>query len=491
MSVQDPFRTDWPQAISAEVIADRLPDLLRQVLPAYLGNQRWYGEKSQTLSSVRLDRPDVVAWESAFIALSIAALDFESGASFSYFVPFVIAPGISPGAIAFVTSADGTWSLVDERTSDRLHRWVWEGITHGARTERFQWHAAMTGQRLAELPVSRVLSGEQSNTNIAFGSEALVKIFRRVQPGLNPDVELGSFLTAERELTQIPRILADFRAAMADGTEASVGIAQAFLANATDGWSWLGEQMKIAGSDIDLRSAIQIAIRDLGTATAVVHLALASADEPEIRPEPITESDIDRWKTQTRGTVESILARVGERIESIEDQQARTQAEALLSYGDRLVASLAGYELLIGLNKSRVHGDYHLGQTLRRDNDWFILDFEGEPARPLAERRARYSPLKDVAGMLRSLGYARAFATQAESAWTDPARTLERVFLAGYRAGVYTSPLAASLMPLGEDGFAAALRPWIIDKAIYEIAYELDNRPSWLWVPIMSLFAGD
>lgn len=486
-----PKTFDWQGELNEATIIEHLPRLLNRFLEGYLPRQRWYGEKGHIVTQIDVDRPDVVVRNNAFVTLSVATLRFATGNSYRYFVPFVIELGESERTIVRLDTVGAVWSLVRSSTNEHFHSWLWEGIQGAAGTERFRWHLASDDFGEAGKPASRLLSGEQSNTNIAFGDQVLIKVFRRVQAGLNPDVELGAYLTNEAGLHSVPRVLADLRMTLPDGAEASTGIAQSFLADSTDGWTWLNEQLVKAGDDIDLRSAIQIAIRDLGGSTAEIHLALASARDPEIAPYPITESDIDRWSSQTRAGVESILRRVEDRLPSLEDEEARTQAEALINYGVQLRSSLAGYEALIGMNKTRVHGDYHLGQTLRRENEWFILDFEGEPARPLSERRARYSPLKDVAGMLRSLGYARAFSTQAESAWTDPARTLERVFLAGYRTGIYASPLAAGIVPMGEEGFAAALRPWIIDKAIYEIAYELDNRPSWLWVPIMSLFAGD
>lgn len=487
-----PKTFDWGGTLDTESLQETLPRLLRRFLEGYLPRQRWYGEKGHIVAGIEVGPPDTVAREGAFVTLSVATLTFGSGNSYNYFIPFVIALGEDDQTIVRIDAAGEIWSLVSPSASDHFHQWLWDGVRGGeAGTERFTWHLNSDQFHGAEKPASRALSGEQSNTNIAFGQEVLVKVFRRVQPGLNPDVELGAFLTSEAGLSSVPRVLGDLRMTLPDGQEASIGIAQSFLAGAQDGWSWLNEQLVIAGEDIDLRSSIQVAVRDLGRVTASIHLALAEAQIPEIEPQPITDADIDSWRSQTSSAVRSILERVESKLTTIKEEQARVQAEALVNYGDRLLASLAGYELLLGLNKTRVHGDYHLGQTLHRGGEWFVIDFEGEPARPLSERRARYSPLKDVAGMLRSLGYARAFATQAENAWTDPARTLERVFLAGYRTGIYSSPLASSIYPMSEEAFATALRPWIIDKAIYEIAYELDNRPSWLWVPIMSLFAGD
>lgn len=487
-----PRTFDWGGELNEQSLATTLPRLLNRFLESYLPRQRWYGEKGHVVTGIEVGAPDTVDVGDAFITLSVAQLTFGSGNTYSYFVPFVIARGENEETVVRIDAAGETWSLASTSTNERFHHWLWEGIrgaTSGS--NRFRWHVTGDQFRNADKPPSRRLSGEQSNTNIAFGEEVLLKLFRRVQPGLNPDVELGSFLTAEAGLSSVPRVLGDLRMTLPDGQEASIGIAQSFLAGSQDGWTWLNEQLVAAGNDVDLRSAIQVAIRDLGRVTATIHLALAEARDPEIEPQPITDIDIDRWRAQTTSAVESILNRVAAKLPTIEHNEARAQAEALINYGERLLASLAGYDLLLGLNKTRVHGDYHLGQTLHRGDGWFVIDFEGEPARPLAERRAHYSPLKDVAGMLRSLGYARAFATQAENAWTDPARTLERMFLAGYRTGIYASPLASSIFPMSEEAFSAALRPWIIDKAIYEIAYELDNRPSWLWVPIMSLFAGD
>jgi trehalose synthase-fused probable maltokinase len=481
---------DWGEELNQESLKRMLPRLLDGFLERYLPRQRWYGEKGNTLSEITVDSPDVAMLGESFVALSVASLRFEGGQSFQYFVPFVVEPGESERTLLRIEAVGSIWSLTDSSSSDRFHTWLWQGTQGRFDTEHFRWHVG-TDNAEKEKPASRLLSGEQSNTNIAFGDQVLIKVFRRVQAGLNPDVELGTFLTTEAGLQSVPRVIGDLRMVMARGEEASIGIAQQFLSGSLDGWTWLGEQLIAGGEATELRTTLQQAIRSLGVVTAEIHLALASAESVEIAPQSIESSDIERWRSQTNAAVEAILARVKEQLSSIEHQEARTHAETLLTSADQLRESLAGYDALAGFQKTRVHGDYHLGQTLRRNDEWFVLDFEGEPARPLSERRARYSPLKDVAGMLRSLGNARAFATQAPSAWTDPSRTLERSFLDGYRGQMATSPLAANIIPSDEATFSAALHPWIIDKAIYEIAYELDNRPSWLWMPIMSLFAGE
>jgi len=240
------------------------------------------------------------------------------------------------------------------------------------------------------------------------------------------------------------------------------------------------------------------ALRRLGERTGELHRALAADPaDPDFAPESISAADATAWEADTLTALAAVAndfqRQSRELPPTVQDVVARfLEAEPAL----RLRA--AGFRTLVGLPKTRVHGDYHLGQTLRtvRD-DWTILDFEGEPARPIAERRAKTSPLKDVAGMLRSFGYARGVARRDAAVTADLAAggtavladweiEARAAFLDGYRSGIAGAP---ALVPTDPAAFAAALAAWELDKALYEVHYEHSNRPDWLDLPLAALLA--
>jgi maltose alpha-D-glucosyltransferase/alpha-amylase len=238
------------------------------------------------------------------------------------------------------------------------------------------------------------------------------------------------------------------------------------------------------------------AARLLGERTGRLHVALAQApDEPAFAPEPITKADAERWEADLLANLRATVDGVRARAPAL-GPELRSQVAELPGRMPALERRAAGFRAQIGTAKSRVHGDYHLGQVLRTpDDDWVILDFEGEPARTIAERRAKTSPLKDVAGMLRSFGYARGAALRALPGGVDQAATARRLaewetaarraFLAGYRSAVRQAPVA--VVPANATAFAAAVAAWELDKTVYEIGYELGNRPDWLELPLAAL----
>jgi maltose alpha-D-glucosyltransferase/alpha-amylase len=225
-----------------------------------------------------------------------------------------------------------------------------------------------------------------------------------------------------------------------------------------------------------------------------MHLALASAhDDPALAPEQIRPEDAAAWQRACAGAV-AATARALESVAAHQPRQTRELIDAFVSLTPRLIDQTAGFERLIGRTKTRVHGDYHLGQTLRTaTGDFVILDFEGEPQRPIGERRAKTSPLKDVAGMLRSFGYARGAAERQALERDDSAdldrseliaweRAARRAFLDSYLAESRRG--GATYLPTSDDDIRQALAAWELDKALYEVNYEINNRPDWLALPL-------
>ncbi|WP_320777378.1 maltokinase N-terminal cap-like domain-containing protein [Streptomyces sp. CRN 30] len=289
----------------------------------------------------------------------------------------------------------------------------------------------------------RLLDAEQSNSSLVYGDELILKVFRRVQPGVNPDLEVPGAL-ARQGCGRVPAPVAWFRTT--HPFEATLGVLQPFLHDATDGWS-LALDALAAGDDFTAQA------HALGRATADVHLALASA-----------------FPAGAPGENGRTAAAMTERLAA-----AAHAVPALRPYVPRLQAAFAALTTCdVGPSAQRVHGDLHLGQVLRAGRDWFVIDFEGEPSRPLSERRSAHSPVRDIAGMLRSFDYA---ARQRRPWRPEWARRCREAYCAGYAA-------RAGWDPRKKHGL---LRAYETDRAVYEVLYEARHRPDWLPVPMAAI----
>ncbi len=371
---------------------------------------------------------------------------------------------------------------------------------------------------------SRVGSAEQSNTSMIFGDLAILKLFRRLSAGENPEVEMTRFLTETAHFEHIPAYLGDLHRA---SDHATMAFLQAFAANEGDGWAWTLEELgryyeSVAGCPppsslgavptLDSFEEIVPDVREhaglyldaahlLGRRTAELHLALATpTSNVAFEPEPFTGEDLAAERERIEQQVTTALATLERMLtSSATDIPAETveQAQELLTrragVKDR-IAQVNGDPSQFG-RRIRIHGDFHLGQLLRARNDFVFVDFEGEPARSLEERRRKQSPLRDVAGMLRSFSYAAHAAlarhihrapeqSSALGAWaTLWDRSMSAEFLRGYRE---TMGDQSGLLPMGEKA-QSLFRALLLEKAAYELAYELNNRPTWVHIPIAGL----
>ncbi|MGH7397691.1 MAG: alpha-amylase, partial [Candidatus Rokuibacteriota bacterium] len=332
---------------------------------------------------------------------------------------------------------------------------------------------------------ARRLTGEQSNTSVVVG-DLVLKSLRRPPPGLNPDLEVTRFLTTRTAFPHVPRLAGWIEYAGA-GEVATLALLQEFVPNAGDGWTHVVSTLTDRDGAVERRpDPLLDDVRVLGAVTGGLHAALASGDaDPEFRPEPVDRDDVARWAGD-------IAREVGE--DSIRSRLAGHVAPGADVPG-RVARTLAG--LTAGASatmKIRVHGDYHLGQVLKTRAGFVVIDFEGEPARPLAERRLKQSALRDVAGMLRSLDYAahavafgqpeatRAVALAALTGWEERARD---AFLDGYEEAVAASPVL--LVPSSPAELRRACAPFELQKACYELRYELNNRPDWAPIPLAGI----
>ncbi|MEU9991219.1 maltokinase [Streptomyces sp. NPDC048045] len=302
---------------------------------------------------------------------------------------------------------------------------------------------AAPGVRLPGGLPPRLLDAEQSNSSIVYGDAYILKVFRRIQPGVNPDLEVPGALAAQG-CTRVPAPVAWFSTSAP--RPATLGVLQPFLPDAADGWT-LALRALAAGEDFTAEA------RELGRAMAEVHLALAEAFPPS-------------GPGENGHTAEAMCARL----------DAATHAvPALRPFVPGLRAAFGALETCdTGPPAQRIHGDLHLGQVLRAGRDWFVIDFEGEPSRPLTERRAAQSPVRDVAGMLRSFDYA---ARQRRPWRPEWARRCREAFCAGYAARAMWDPRKKH----------ALLRAHETDRAVYEVLYEARHRPDWVPVPMAAI----
>ena len=445
---------------------------LEDALAPWLLEQRWFAGKGRTLRdlSVVADT-EVVAGDPALRHLIVLV---SHGATADHYQIFLGLRHDLPGWLehARIGSVDDGRQAYDALHDPELTRALSRAIAGNQTINTLTFHRE-PGAEIDTGLDSIVLTAEQSNTSLVYGEESILKVFRRVSPGPNPDLEVTSALNRLGS----PHIAEPYGAieTVMDGVGTTLGILSKFLRTATDGWTLAATSVRdLYARDLyesDTVSAAEAGgdfsgeAHRLGVATAEVHQDLARAFGTEdLLPEALHE------------TAEQMYRRL---------DLAAAAVPELARYVDMIgnVYSALG-KITEPVPAQRVHGDYHLGQVMRTETGWILLDFEGEPATPLAQRRARSSPLRDVAGMLRSFEYAARFqlltnpdADQLHDAASEWSRRNSNAFCAGYAEGGGLDPVANEVL----------LRALTLDKAVYEVMYEARHRPSWLQIPLESL----
>ncbi len=440
-----------------------------ETLRDWVHDQRWYASKSRSVSAVEIVEGATVS-EDPMLFLALVQTRFATGTHELYQLPLSLqATGSeSPGAIAASSSWTAYDALAEPQRLVELVRLMDSGEVLGGSDGHFSFHHAVGTEPLRDLVSARAIEVEQSNSSLVIGEELVLKVFRKLEPGLNPELELLRFLSAR----SFPHIAALHGWYDYEGTalNSTLGVAQGFISNAVDGWELALERI-VVDPDWLLEQ-----LGELGSVTARMHSVLASdAADPAFSPEEPSQEALSLLTATVDEDIERIFLRLpeNERVEAIsgrgQDVRERLAARSQIGVGGRVI---------------RTHGDYHLGQTLHTPAGWVIIDFEGEPARSLPQRRAKRSPLRDVAGILRSFAYA-ASAVELQRGETAPpdfeARARER-FLAAYMAEV-----DPTLLPAGEAATANLLSVFELEKAIYELQYELDHRPDWVGIPVAGI----
>lgn len=425
-----------------------------QGLIDFVTSQRWFGSKTRDVTHSSVVDRATLREDDPRLELLLVEIRFDTGTHETY--QLLAGEGHQLDSLADPRQVRELVHLM--RTNTKLP--AGDGIVEFAATEGF----AGTGHELRE---ARPVGAEQSNTSIVFDEELILKVFRRLEAGINPELELLRFLT-EHDFENIAQ-LAGWYAYAGRQMDATLGILQQFVAG-EDGWDRALATME-SEPDRFLDS-----VHRLGEVTGSMHAVLGSdSDDPAFAPEETSAESLGLLTATVDEEIESIFIDLPEDNPELESIRGRGEEvrERL-----RMLTNLGGVGRVI-----RHHGDFHLGQTLWADDDWVILDFEGEPARSLPERRRKRSPLRDVAGMLRSFAYA-ASASPLQRGVEPPANWEERArtqFLDGYRKTVdqHLVPSGASMDKL--------LRVFELEKAVYELRYELNNRPDWVRIPVAGI----
>lgn len=508
--------------VGTEAVIEALRGNRRSIADS-LVRQRWFGGKSKTIADASLHDCALLTGTSNPTLLALFTVRYADRSHDLYFVPLVAygADGSSPSDLIVPTKGEPVH--LRDATSDGdaalalldgiRHQCVWKG-TNGT----LLCSTTSEGGSVLAAPLHRAkrLSGEQSNTSILYDDQVILKVVRKVQAGINPDREVLDFLTNQTSYRHVP-LLVGWIEYQGPGhepssfVEATVGILQTFVPNEGDAWRVALEDaarlIHEIGAQNGPTSEEQIhrrvrgashrffrSMERLGEITAELHVALASDDTmPGFRPEPIVEADLTHWRQGIAARLDRVVPQLSSAWTSKSSADGRgAQVERLeAACRDRLDRLASGTEQ--DGAKIRVHGDYHLGQVLKTDQDFTILDFEGEPARDLEERRAKSSALKDVAGMLRSFDYAGHAALRqqddagsaqyhAVNVWITRA---EKAFLDGYKQRA--APGRVVFLPRTDARFNDLLNLFLLDKVLYEVEYELNNRPDWLDVPFEGL----
>jgi trehalose synthase-fused probable maltokinase len=475
-------------------------------LTEFISRQRWFAGKARGIRHVSVE--DWAALRTAPpLLLVLVNVDGER-----YYVPLSVAPSGANDSARQVAQFDGH-EIVDAHWDPDFGRLILSSIaardTLRGASGRFvfrpmvPWSGPSEGA-LAGMSI-RPHEGEQSNTSLFFDRALILKSIRRPQTGINPEFEITHALTSRTSFDHVARLAGWVDYADRDDRTATVGVVQFFVENVGDGWKYTLAALHRAcetdtpfSSDLTSRSFagdLTADIRTLGAVTGGLHAALASDLSPDFRPEPITEADTACWSDgiaadadRLHGDLAAARARLPAAAERAFSVLDRAREQIAVVVGD--LGHLADGHVC----KIRCHGDYHLGQVLKTPDAFLVIDFEGEPARPLAERRRKQAALRDVAGMLRSLNYAvhavaRARAAEGRTPMLDRLERWEslarRAFLEGYVSEVSKSLIR--LVPGDPADLARVCAVFELEKAFYEVRYELNNRPDWIAIPLAGI----
>jgi maltokinase len=480
---------------------DSVRAALESTLAEWLPRQRWYGS-GQAIAGVRCEELTAVDDGDPAVAACIIMVENDDGSEVRFNIPVAAgAPrGLRPSDPAAIVYEDGELLVFDALADAHTAAPLWRIIAAGQTVQLGAGRLSTGGSGLdASITEISPLVREQSNTSLVVGNDHLLKVMRTVV--FEPSVELEMTRALAKagfdHLAPAEAWLHYERAGEPHG--ALLALAQRYLHNGTEGWKLALTSLRDLYADAEDHSEVDAVRRAqaveeaggsltaeaarLGEITAQMHLALAGATGPEVAPQPITAAMLAGWADEMLADLDSLIAAGGEATAGLSDRRAALEARV------DAIRTLKAPGLAI-----RVHGDYHLGQVLRTDSGWTVLDFEGEPRRSVEYRRRRHSALRDVAGMLRSFDYAAAVALIERTSPADPSwqhlQAHGRSWATANREAFWSAYIehTAGSRLLPDAGAALTLRrAFEIQKAVYEVEYELAHRPHWVAVPLAFL----
>jgi maltose alpha-D-glucosyltransferase/alpha-amylase len=492
--------------------------LEREVLLRHLPRQRWFSSKARTLVGTRiLDYGRIGSTPTP--VLTILRAEYEDGASERYSVPLAFVSDATPDALArllsgpgmaWLDSAGGTLVVDGLADDDSCHQIV-STLADGSPSATFERPIGRGTVRVirdrmplfsedTDFSSLRRTGAEQTNSSIIVGRAGILKMYRKLEPGIHPELEMGRYLWTHG-FTDVPQVLASLEYHR-DESQMALAVLHALVPDAQDGWqhalehvrAFYGSRMSQSPKAADAGAYLEAA-EVLGGQTGQLHLTLAAATDPAMAPEPLTAGELASIAASARARADRAFAQLTQ-ARANAPASARPRVDALFERKDTLTQQLdALVSSRIDVDKTRCHQDFHLGQLLWTGHRYAFLDFEGEPLRSLPERRRKRSPLTDVAGMLRSYSYAawsglfecaadrRVEPLTLESWARDWEAAVAERFLGAY----LNAAARASFVPSDASDRERLLRLLTIDKALYELEYELNNRPGWILVPVEGL----
>ncbi len=526
------------------LIRGKSKENLEQQLKIYLKRARWFGAKTRGIRQVRIVEDGELNNGDANAILTFLKVSYMAGDPDLYLLPITFAEGTGarhitekyPGAvIARVRTRSGEGILYDSSYNEDFQKALLSTITHHKKIKGhngdFIVHSRKGLKRFMrereEGMKSWPMKVEQSNTSIVYDRELILKLYRHVDEGINPEYDISRYLTEKLHFSHTPGFAGAIEYLERGGEPRTVAILQRFIENEGDAWAYTtnvvsGFYDRVLEKDYDCRpdelehpsilevdlTAIPAKLHDLiggmyidkavllGERTAEMHLALASnSDDPAFRPEPFSllyqRSLYQSLQSLVRRTIQTLQKSLGD----IPEEWIK-QAEGVIGSQQKILNRMQRMlKKKISATRIRIHGDYHLGQVLNTGKDFVIIDFEGEPARSIGERRLKHSPLKDVAGMIRSFHYAasitmlKRISARPEdearlSCFVEPwYRYISGAFLHSY----LEKANGASFIPEDREELQTLLQTYLLEKAVYELGYELNNRPDWVQIPIRGI----
>lgn len=533
-AIEEPIETKLPVITVAgrwdAIFKGKAKSMLEEILPDYLKTRRWFGGKAKRIRSVKIK--ETIPVSHAYITM--VQVEYVEGDSETYTLPLTYTTGERPnGAFVRVQLKDGGEEgvIYDAAMDESFCEVLLNAIS---RRRRFKG----TAGEIAALPTQAFRqiwrdepmeistpNVEQSNTSVIYGERFILKIFRRIEAGINPDLEIGRFLT-EKGFAHIPQVAGAIEYRRGRDEPTTLAILQGFVPNEGGAWQYTTDILSryfehalaltpevraapphtvplldLVENDFpqvisEMIDTYMEAARLLGERTAEMHIALASApDEPDFAPEPFSmlyqRSLYQSMRSLARQVFQLLRRRLNDLPETLQEE-----AKGILEREGEVIERFRSItEQRIAAMRIRCHGDYRLPQVLFTGKDFVIIDFEGEPARPLSERRIKRSPLRDVAGMIRSFHYAaysdllmRVSVRPEDTALLEPWADMWHQYVSGVFLRSYLNTAGrAPFLPDEREELEILLHAFILEKAVYELGYELNNRPNWAIIPIRGI----